>query len=414
VGQIRGPGDAGLSSGTDRLDADRRLPPEETIARVKRFASAFGITRVANLTGLDRTGIPVVMVCRPNARSSAVFNGKGVDVAAAQASALMEAAETWHAENIRLPLRFASIADLEGQLPIIDVDGLPRTPTPRFDPHLPILWVEGRNLIDDGAIWLPFEIVHADSRMSGPPLSGCFAMSTNGLASGNRFSEAASHALCEVIERDATTLWHRSPPAEQDARRLDLETVDDATSLVILDLLARAELDVGVWDITTDIGVSAFQCLVVDRAGDVGHIGVGAACHPARATALRRAVLEAAQVRTTYIIGSREDIEPGDYDPATLARRNAEARALMRPTGRTRSFQSAANAECESAEAEVVWLLDGLRSIGLTQAVAVDLTRPEFGIPVVRMVVPRLEGSDHSHAHYWPGPRARAAEERRS
>ena len=73
--------------------------------------------------------------------------------------------------------------------------------------------------------------------------------------------------------------------------------------------------------------------------GDIGHIGVGAACHPARATALLRAVLEAAQVRTTYIIGSREDIEPGDYDPATLARRNAEARALMRPTERSRDFQ---------------------------------------------------------------------------
>src|SRR5271165_327958 len=414
VGQIRGPGDAGLRSGTDRADADRRLTPEETIARVKRFTAAFGITRVANLTGLDRTGIPVVMVCRPNARSSAVFNGKGMNIAAAQASALMEAAETWHAENIRLPLQFASFADLQGRVPVVDVDGLPRTPTPRFDPHLPILWIEGRNLMDDGAIWLPFEIVHADSRMSGPPLSGALAMSTNGLASGNRFPEAVSHALCELIERDAKSLWHRSPPAEQAARRIDLATVDDPTSLAVLDLLARAELDVGVWDITTDVGVSAFQCLVVDRAGDIGHIGVGAACHPARATSLRRAVLEAAQVRTTYIIGSREDIEPADYDPAILARRTAEARALMRPTDGTRSFQSAANTECEGAEAEVAWLLARLRSIGLEQAVAVDLTRVEFGIPVVRMVVPGLEGSDHHHSQYWPGPRARAAEERRS
>src|SRR5271166_6397402 len=192
-GQIRGPADPGLISGTDHLVTFGRLPAEQTIARVKRFAGSFGITRIANLTGLDRTGIPVVMVCRPNARSSAVFNGKGMNIAAAQASALMEAAETWHAENIRLPLQFASFADLEGQLPIIDVDGLPRTPTPQFDPHLPILWIEGRNLMDDGAIWLPFEIVHADSRMSGPPLSGALAMSTNGLASGNRFPEAVCH-----------------------------------------------------------------------------------------------------------------------------------------------------------------------------------------------------------------------------
>ena len=392
---------------------DKRLSPERTVARVKTLAKAFGITRIANLTGLDRTGVPVVMVCRPNARSSAVFNGKGVDLASAQASALMEAAETWHAENIRLPLQFASFADLREAVAIVDIDGLPRMPGPQFDPHLPILWIEGRNLMDESPIWLPFEIVHANSRLSGPPFSGCFAMSTNGLASGNRFPEAVSHGLCEVIERDATSLWHRSPPAVQDARRLDLATVDDAASLAILELLAQAELDVGVWDITTDVGVSTFQCLLVDRTGDSGHIGVGFACHPARATALRRAVLEAAQVRTTYIIGSREDIEPMDYDPATLRRRNAEARALMRRSGRARSFRSAASTEHGSSEAEVAWLLDRLRSIGLKQAVAVDLTRPEFGISVARIVVPGLEGSDHNPSQYAPGRRARAVEGRR-
>ena len=200
------------------LDDDRPVPPQETISRVKRFAAAFGITRVANLTGLDRTGIAVVMVCRPNARSSAVFNGKGIDLASAQASALMEAAETWHAENIRLPLRYASFADLGGRQAVVDIDALPRAPPgTQFDPHLPILWVEGRNLMDGSAIWVPFEIVHADSRMRGPPMTGCFSMSTNGLASGNHFPEAVSHAICEIIERDATSLWHRSPPAEQDA-----------------------------------------------------------------------------------------------------------------------------------------------------------------------------------------------------
>jgi ribosomal protein S12 methylthiotransferase accessory factor len=63
---------------------------------------------------------------------------------------------------------------------------------------------------------------------------------------------------------------------------------------------------------------------------------------------------------------------------------------------------------CETAAAAVAWLLDRLRSIGLEQAIVVDLTQPEFGIPVVRVVVPGLEGSDHHHSQYWPGPRARA------
>jgi len=121
---------------------------------------------------------------------------------------------------------------------------------------------------------------------------------------------------------------------------------------------------------------------------------------------LLRAILEAAQVRTTYIIGSREDIEPGDYDPATLRRRNAEARALMRQSEGGRDFLSVASTRFDTAEAEVAWLLDRLRSIGLKQAIEVDLTRPEIGISVVRMIVPGLEGSDHHPANYSAGARA--------
>jgi YcaO-like protein with predicted kinase domain len=400
-------GGADLRSGSE-------FSPDEILARVLARKDEFGITRVAVLTGLDRIGVPVVMVCRPNARSSAVFNGKGVDLAAAKASGLMEAVETWHAENIRLPLVFASFADLEGRMRLIDTEGLPKRPGPLFDPHAPILWIEGRNLMDGQAITLPFEIVHIDTRMSGPPMSGALSMTTNGLASGATFAGAINHGLCELIERDASSLWRQSPPREQDARHLDLATVDDPQSLAVLDRLSNAELDVAVWDITTDIGVCAFQCTITDRASETAHVGVGSACHPRRSRALLAAVLEAAQVRTTYIIGSREDIEPSDYDPSFLARRNAEARALMRPTTRARSFQSAATSEFETVETQVDWLLDRLRSIGLTQAIAVDLTQPEYGVPVVRMVVPGLEGFDHHPAQYAPGPRARAFRERTS
>ena len=385
----------------------------DVVARAMALRSVFGITRIANLTGLDRTGVPVVMVCRPNARSSAVFNGKGLDVAAAKASGVMEAVETWHAENVALPLRFASAADLENRLELVDLDGLARIPGARLDRRAPMLWVKGRNLMDGRRIWLPFEIVHADWRASGPPASNCFAMSTNGLSSGDSFFGAVRHALCEIIERDATSLWHQLSAAEQEAARVDLATVDDANSLALLDLLAKAGLDVGVWDITTDVGVSVYQCVLRDCGGHIAHIGVGAACHPRREVAFLRAVLEAAQVRTTYVIGSREDIDEADYAEATLARRDAEARALLRPTGRMRSFASAPNAGFESSQQEVGWILNRLRSIGLTQAIVVDLTKPEYAIPVVRVVVPGLEGSDHHAAQYLPGPRARTARESR-
>jgi ribosomal protein S12 methylthiotransferase accessory factor len=270
--------------------------------------SAFGITRIANLTGLDRTGVPVVMVCRPNARSSAVFHGKGIDMAAAKASGLMEAIETWHAEHVQLTLRFGSFNDLVPTLRLAEVSGLPRLPDRWFDADLPMLWVEGHDLIAGDRVWVPFETVHADSAVPGPPSSGCFSVSTNGLASGNNLLEAVSHALCEVIERDATSLWHQSHPVLQSRTRLDLSTVNDDDCRWVLERLREASLDVGVWEITTDIGVPAFHCLAQDRSGEIDHVGSGNGCHPTREIALLRALTEAAQVRTTYIVGSREDI----------------------------------------------------------------------------------------------------------
>ncbi len=390
----------------------RATTPDDTIARVRPLMNRFGITRIANLTGLDRTGIPVVMVCRPNARSSAVFHGKGIDVAAAKASGLMEAIETWNAEHVQLPLRYGSITDLRTAHGRADVGGLPRTPSSQFHSDLPMLWVEGHDLIGRDRVWLPLEIVHANSTIHGPPSSGCFAASTNGLASGNHLLEAASHALCEVIERDATSLWHRHQPSMQDGMRLDLATVSDDDCCAVLDRLNQADLDVGVWDTTTDVGVPAFQCLMMDRTSEIGHVGHGAGCHPVREIALLRALTEAAQVRTTYIVGSREDIQHSDYQPPILDARNRRARALMRSVDRMRDFESVDRFVFDTFEAEVAWLLDRLKTAGLRQAIAVDLTRPEIGLPVVRVVVPGLEGSDH-HADYVPGERARAIQEHR-
>ena len=57
----------------------------------------------------------------------------------------------------------------------------------------------------------------------------------------------------------------------------------------------------------------------------------------------------------------------------------------------------------------MAWLLERLRAVGIEQVVAVDLTRPELAIPVVRVVVPGLEGAfEEDKGDYLPGPRALA------
>ena len=120
----RGGADEALKRYT--VGTHRICPPNDTLARVQPLLADMGITRIANVTGLDRIGIPVVMVIRPNARSVAVSQGKGLTLAAAKASGVMEAAELWHAEHITKPLKLASFEEMRREHQIADPERLAR------------------------------------------------------------------------------------------------------------------------------------------------------------------------------------------------------------------------------------------------------------------------------------------------
>src|SRR5689334_8359968 len=150
---LNGPIPKGFRDGTHRL-----VSPLETVARVRPFLPVMGITRVANVTGLDSIGIPVVMVCRPNSRSLAVSQGKGLDLAAAKASGLMESIEAYHAEQITLPLKLASYEELRYTHRVVDVEQLPRPAHSLFHTRLQILWIEGYDLLQQEHVWVPYEM----------------------------------------------------------------------------------------------------------------------------------------------------------------------------------------------------------------------------------------------------------------
>lgn len=389
------------------LGTHRTCTPQETLARLRPFLREMGITRIANVTGLDRTGVPVVMVCRPNARSVTVSQGKGITLEAAKASGVMEAAEAWHAEHVIRPLVLASFDEMRREHRVVELAALPQAAESCFSADLPLLWIEGEDLLRGESIWVPYELVSANYTLPLPPGSGCFQANTNGLASGNHWLEAASHALCEVVERDATTLWkHGAPPAAD--RVLDPESVDDPACRSVLAQLAAAGLRVRIWDTTSDVGIASFVCLLTGPEGDPADPEFGAGCHPARQIALLRALTEAAQARTTFIAGARDDYFPHLYGAEERARRQALCAQLAESPAQPRAFAEVATFESASLADDLSWILARLRSAGLDRAIAVDLTRPALGIPVVRMIVPGLEGvMDDEHGDYAPGSRAR-------
>ena len=395
-----------------RHGTHRSTSPEQTLERVTGMLAPMGITRIANVTGLDSIGLPVVMVCRPNSRSLSVSQGKGLDLASAKASGVMEAIELYHGERIDLALKLGSYEDLRYTHNLVDVSELPRVAHSRFQPDLPLLWIEGLDLLQEEAVWVPFETVNVNYSSPLPTGAGCFIGTSNGLASGNHVLEAISHGLCEVVERDATTLWLLQSEHDQRTRMLDLDSVDDPACREVLERYERADISVSVCDTTTDVGIPAFFCTIAEREDNPARLlysARGMGCHPTRHIALLRALTEAAQSRLTFIAGSRDDIDHQEYvhsrSPDTL---RAE-RAQMQPIGSLRPFGDVPCHDGETFGDDLEWQLERLRLAGIRRAVAVDLTQPHFGIPVVRVVIPGLEGPAEKVHDYIPGRRAEHA-----
>jgi ribosomal protein S12 methylthiotransferase accessory factor len=163
--------------------------------------------------------------------------------------------------------------------------------------------------------------------------------------------------------------------------------------------------------VTTDIGIAAFICdipaAIDDPSGGLRRFR-GAGCHPDRGIALSRAMTEAAQIRLTYIAGIRDDIPPSDYAESAEKKLGAALLDALSQSAGARSFHDIPSLDSDDVAADLRWELERLRAIGMERVVAVDLTRPDFGIPVVRMVIPGLEW-DCTHPDYVLGIRARRA-----
>ncbi|MGB0035137.1 MAG: YcaO-like family protein [Candidatus Acidiferrales bacterium] len=382
------------------------IPPRETVARVRPLMDRMGITRVANVTNLDVIGIPVVMVVRPNSRTNCVSQGKGTDLDAAKASGLMESVEAFHAERIQLPLRLASYERLRHEERTVEIRKLPRAKDSRFHKRLKLQWAEGRDILQNESIWLPYEVVHLNFCLPFPSGSGCFFRSSNGLASGNHILEAISHGLCEVVERDAAALWDLLGRRAQAKTRLDLDSVDDPACREILEKYERAKMFVAAWVVPSEVGIPAFRCSVFPRTAwgvHSVHPALGYGCHPDRGVALHRALTEAAQSRLTFITGSRDDLQKSDYDPRHIAEYLKEEETLLKSSTTMRRFSDVVSGSSRSIDEDVAWELECVRHAGFERVIVVDLTQPEVGLPVARVVIPGMEVSS-----LVPGQRARA------
>jgi ribosomal protein S12 methylthiotransferase accessory factor len=374
---------------------NRVVPAEEAERRVRAIAPLIPITRVSDLTPLDPLRLPVFAAVTPRARDLTTHLGKGKDATAARVSAMMEAVERVSAESVSpervVRATFRALEEGGGPRPVeppafdLPDDGL-------YLPDTAYSWVAGRDLLAGQDVMLPVDLVQS------PPAEGLLReVDTNGLAAGSTLLEAVVHALCEVIERDAQgqleffTLFGGPRDLPPPIVRVDPETMPDSAG-GWLDTLSAHGLDVTVHHITNDVGVTTFWTLLADyhfptEQGPVPVVFSGAGTSPHAEAALLRSITEAVQSRVGFIQGARDS-----YNELSTGRRAASRDLRLRQLLPTRSlpFPEIPSFVFSDLREELAFLLARLSEAGLERVIAVDLTRPDLGIPVVRVRVPGL------------------------
>jgi putative methanogenesis marker protein 1 len=374
----------GYKRGTHRV-----VSPEETLARVEPKMHAAGVTKVEDITALDRIGIPVFLSSRPSAEGGAVtvYNGKGTTPAEARVSAMMEAIERYSAEVGNVNLLEESYSTLNEEETVLDPKELILPDYVKDVNNVRIPWVKGYDLIQSKEIYVPANAVFhpLPPRYTEVRL---FRSNTNGLASGNEMEEAIFHGLAEVIERDAWSLVEITRDTGA------VMHIEEEGARELQDKFLEANVSLLIRDITSDLGVPTFAAVSDDTTlRDPTLLTIGMGTHTNAEVAIKRAMTEVAQSRLTQIHGAR------GKTPATDMKRIMGYEWMRKMNEhwfdiseeidlKEVNFPSLDNDDFLDDITHLVKLIKGA---GLEHVIIVDLTKEDIGVPVVRVIVPGLE-----------------------
>lgn len=291
------------------------------------MARQHGLTRLADVTGLDRVGMPVWQAIRPRGRSLSVHQGKAFDPVLARLGAAMEAIECAHAEAWDGPCRTARFADL----PLAE-----RAPSPDdfaagpgcFDADAAIAWAPVERLDSALPLWVPAAAISLDLTRAGPR---GIERTSNGQGAGFDLGFATLKGLCELVERDAVRTWEGSNPYARMFDAIDCASIGFGWFTGLGARLAALGIILRVYRLPAviDMPVIAAELHDFGAAAAAHPWAGGTAAHPDAEAALRGAVAEAVQARLTYIAASRDDFETD----APEARRPYLGMALPPPRG---------------------------------------------------------------------------------
>ncbi|MCY3880196.1 MAG: TOMM precursor leader peptide-binding protein [Rhodobacteraceae bacterium] len=408
----------------------RSVAPQSTVAKYRHLVDPVSgvVTWLRRMTGETDTWLNVhwagsnialknrmLSVLRLSLRTKSA--GKGSTGQQSEASALCEALERYsgafHGDEICGRRRFTDFAGTGESDAVhpndvqlfsdrqlrnaakINAEGHPyNVVPPRFDPDAEIDWTPVWSLTRGRHRYLPTSLLFYGKSSDHRGVTD-FVADSNGCAAGNTLEEAILQGFFELVERDAFAVWWynrlRFPG-------VDLSSFQDEFLSSAESYYQRIKRELWVLDITGDLGIPTFVALSRRADGDDEVIIYGAGAHLDPHIAVLRAVCELNQ-----FLNWAQAAGPGGAgfkvdDPQCLSWWSGATIAqhqYLAPDSAATPRRMSDYPILDSGD--VLEDLQACRALVEAKGMeflVLDQTRPDIGMPVVRVIVPGLR-------HYW-------------
>ncbi|MCF4151065.1 YcaO-like family protein [Dethiosulfovibrio sp. F2B] len=376
------------------------------------FLRETGVTRVSDITGLDRIGIPVFNVIRPSMDGYTAAHGKGFTAAAARLSAAGESLERWYGTR-DIPGAFRSTwRELSSSYSMVPLERLALTPHSFFHENLETWWVLCWDIVGQEEIPVPLELVRLspggrDDRLMDLSEGMLFQSSSNGLACGVHILEAISQALLEVVERDSVTCATLASRAMGCAapvfRVADQKTIPFSRVTELLERIRAAGIEPILADNGTDVRIPTWNCYLFDledprSLGSVAH-GMGSSLD--HETAMIRAVTEAVQGRCAFLSGVRDLVPSKEFFRSMNGNGKLSLELMGRNVRETMDLSDVVEQVRSYFEEDVNLCVDRLSAVGLDRVLVFRFSEDGDPVEAVKVIVPGAEGYIFPYYRPW-------------
>ncbi|OZM71932.1 hypothetical protein CFN78_17445 [Amycolatopsis antarctica] len=231
---------------------------------------------------------------------------------------------------------------------------------------------------------LPTGLLYFGAPSGGP--ARCVHADSNGNAAGSSLEDAVLQGALELVERDAVALWWYNRTI---APAVDIAAFGDPWMNELRAHYAGMCREIWVLDVTSDLGIPVMAAISRDTRSPRERIVLGFGAHLDPHTALRRALTELNQLLPGVLPGAT----PAE-DPDTrrwLAEATVANQPYLLPDRRLRARVPADYRHVRRPDVrdDVDALVRAFAGHGL-ETLVLDQTRPDVGLPVVKVIVPGL------------------------